>query len=143
MKPGQAIASAYRQYSKFSGRAALSEYGWWALYICLMPVAIFFGLLVAGPMTARSGVAAGLLSFVVLAATLLSIGSIIPHFAVMVRRLHDTGRSGSWMLIGLVPYLGAFVLLVMLARAGTDGPNAYGTKPGADINAGGEAPAFG
>jgi uncharacterized membrane protein YhaH (DUF805 family) len=54
---------------------------------------------------------------------------LIPGLAVAVRRLHDTGRSGWWLLIGLVPLIGAIVLIVFMATDGEPGDNAYGPNP--------------
>lgn len=50
--------------------------------------------------------------------------------AAGVRRLHDTGRSGWWLLVSLVPIVGGIILLVLLASAGEPGPNRYGPPPG-------------
>lgn len=52
--------------------------------------------------------------------------------AVSVRRLHDTGRSGWWLLIGLIPLAGAIVLLVFLCTDSEPGPNRFGPSPKAD-----------
>jgi uncharacterized membrane protein YhaH (DUF805 family) len=51
---------------------------------------------------------------------------LIPSLAVAVRRLHDTGRSGWWLLIGLIPVIGAIVLLVFLVMDSQPGDNEYG-----------------
>ena len=53
----------------------------------------------------------------------------IPYLAVGVRRLHDTGRSGWWMLIYFVPFIGAIVLLVFFVQDSQDGYNQYGPNP--------------
>ena len=57
------------------------------------------------------------------------IGSFIPSLAVAIRRLHDTDRSGWWLLIGLVPIVGAFILLYFYVIEGTRGPNRFGPDP--------------
>lgn len=54
------------------------------------------------------------------------LAALIPGLAVTARRLHDTGRTGWWVLIGLVPLAGAIVLLVFLVADSQPGPNAYG-----------------
>ncbi len=71
--------------------------------------------------------------------TALSIFSIIyflvifvlffPALGVAVRRLHDTNRSAWWLLIGLIPYIGSFVLLIFYLMEGTPGENKYGPDP--------------
>jgi uncharacterized membrane protein YhaH (DUF805 family) len=54
---------------------------------------------------------------------------LIPAIAVGVRRLHDTGRSGLWLLIVFVPLIGAIVLIVFLVQDGAPGENQYGKNP--------------
>ena len=53
---------------------------------------------------------------------------MVPTYAVCVRRLHDTGRSGWWILLYFIPYIGAIALLIMLCRK-SDEDNKYGPKP--------------
>lgn len=61
--------------------------------------------------------------------TLYMLAVLVPGIAVGVRRLHDTGRSGWWLLIALVPLLGAIVLLVFLVQDSQPGENQYGPNP--------------
>jgi hypothetical protein len=61
---------------------------------------------------------------------LLFVGySLLPFLCVTVRRLHDTGRSGEWILLLLVPFVGWLVLLYFMVLKGDDGPNLYGPSP--------------
>jgi uncharacterized membrane protein YhaH (DUF805 family) len=59
----------------------------------------------------------------------LVLAFFVPGIAVGIRRLHDTGRSGWWLLISLVPLVGGIILLVFLVTDGTKGPNEYGPDP--------------
>jgi uncharacterized membrane protein YhaH (DUF805 family) len=54
---------------------------------------------------------------------------LLPSLGVAVRRLHDTNRSGWWLLIGLIPIIGGIVLLVFFVLEGTRGPNNHGPDP--------------
>jgi uncharacterized membrane protein YhaH (DUF805 family) len=54
---------------------------------------------------------------------------VTPGLSVLIRRLHDTGRSGWWILISLVPIVGVLVLLYFLIIDGDTGPNQYGPDP--------------
>jgi uncharacterized membrane protein YhaH (DUF805 family) len=54
---------------------------------------------------------------------------LLPSLAVGVRRLHDTGRSGWWMLISFIPLIGGIVLIVFFATDGEEQPNPYGPNP--------------
>ena len=60
---------------------------------------------------------------------LYSLAVLLPSLGVGVRRLHDTGRSGWWLLIGIIPLIGWIVLTVFLATDGERQPNAYGPDP--------------
>ena len=73
--------------------------------------------------------------------TLYYLAVFLPSLAVAVRRLHDTNRSGWWILLGLVPLVGFIVLIVFYAQAGNVGTNKYGPDPkGAEDYAGADAP---
>jgi uncharacterized membrane protein YhaH (DUF805 family) len=58
-----------------------------------------------------------------------SLGLLLPGIAVGVRRLHDTERSGWWMLLILIPLVGAIVLIVWFCTRGTIGQNRFGADP--------------
>ena len=64
---------------------------------------------------------------------LYSLAVLVPSIAVSVRRLHDTGRSGWWLLIGLIPLIGFIVLIVFLATDGEPGDNEYGPNPKSSV----------
>lgn len=113
-----------RKYAHFEGRARRSEY--W--YFTLFNVLIAIGL----------GLIDGVLDIAVLS-TLYSLAVLIPSLAVAVRRLHDTGRSGWWLLIGLVPLIGAIVLLVFMVGDSESGANQYGPSPKESVLPGGAA----
>jgi len=58
-----------------------------------------------------------------------ALASVVPSMSLSVRRLHDTGRSGWWLLIGLVPLFGGIVLFVFTVLDSEPGPNLYGPDP--------------
>lgn len=60
---------------------------------------------------------------------LFCLAVLIPSIAVGVRRLHDTGRTGWWLLIGFIPLIGAIVLIVFFVLDSQPGTNAYGPNP--------------
>jgi uncharacterized membrane protein YhaH (DUF805 family) len=60
---------------------------------------------------------------------LYSLAILIPSLAVTVRRLHDTDRTGWWLLIGMIPLIGAIVLLVFMLLDSQPGDNQYGAHP--------------
>lgn len=105
-----------RRYADFSGRARRKEYWMFVLVNALVAIA----LTVLSALTQIK-----LFSFVYL---LYLLATILPSLAVSVRRLHDTDRSGLWILLGMVPLVGV-VLLVFLIADGTPGPNRFGPSP--------------
>ncbi len=109
-----------RKYTVFEGRARRKEYWIFALISAL--ILIFLSLI--DEMTGwKVWDDEGVLSLV------YSIAVFVPTLAVVVRRLHDTDRSGWWVLIALIPLVGAIVLLVFLILKGNEGDNRFGPDP--------------
>jgi uncharacterized membrane protein YhaH (DUF805 family) len=116
-----------RKYAVFVGRARRSEY--WLFLLFEFVLQCIPMLLISG-LEAEDASGARLPGLVLAVAILLAL--IAPTVAVGVRRLHDTGRSGWWLLLPFLPLLGTLVLLVFLALPGTRGPNRYGLDPKGD-----------
>jgi len=108
------------KYADFSGRAPRAEY-WW---FYLLTVVAYVVATILDSIIGAGGVGGfGLVSVVVM------LGLFLPSLAAGVRRLHDTDRSGWWLLIALVPLVGAIVLLVFWVLEGTRGDNRFGPDP--------------
>lgn len=107
-----------RNYAGFSGRARRKEYWFFFLFNIL----ISMGLGLVDGITGSSNISSGM-GFL---GGLYTLGTFIPGLAVTMRRLHDTNRSGWWMLIALIPVIGIIVLLVFLASEGQKTENRYG-----------------
>ncbi|MCB1744209.1 MAG: DUF805 domain-containing protein [Gammaproteobacteria bacterium] len=103
-----------KNYAVFGGRARRKEY--WMFFL--------FNIIV----TLVLAVIDGVLGTMVLA-MLYSLAVLIPGLAVTIRRLHDTGRSGWWVLIALIPAVGGIILLIFMLLDGTPGPNKFGPSP--------------
>ncbi|MFY1696449.1 DUF805 domain-containing protein [Solwaraspora sp. WMMA2101] len=116
-----AVRSVFTQYVGFSGRARRSEYWWFALFSLL--VGIVTSILDTALGTNFEDSTNGVIGL------LVSLALLLPSLAVAVRRLHDTDRSGWWILIGLIPIIGWIVLLVFYVQNGTPGPNRFGSDP--------------
>lgn len=113
----------WKKYAEFSGRAGRAEYWTFTLINMVIGVALcVIALLTAGGEHGSFGPAMFLYWVFLLAA-------FIPGLAVLVRRLHDTDKSGWWFLIVFVPIVGGIVLLVFMLLDGTPGPNQYGPGP--------------
>jgi uncharacterized membrane protein YhaH (DUF805 family) len=111
---------ALKKYAVFEGRARRREYWFFALFVVLISVVLTIIDSMIGTMTSQG---AGILS------GLFCLAVLIPSLAVGARRLHDTGRSGWWLLIGLIPFIGAIVLIVFFLLDSQPGTNAYGPNP--------------
>jgi|KBSSwiStaDraftv2_1062776.scaffolds.fasta_scaffold198830_3 uncharacterized membrane protein YhaH (DUF805 family) len=113
------IKYVYRNYATFDGRARRAEY--WTF------VAFFMVVVIVGALISKLG--SGLQFVAEAAFGLFVLGSFIPALALRVRRLHDINRSGFWIFIGLLPIIGALVLLVLSLMPGTRGTNRFGADP--------------
>ena len=104
------------KYASFSGRARRSEYWYFVLFQIVAIIAAFaIGSIISSTVA-------------VLLYCLVALGTICPSISVMVRRLHDTGRSGWWYWITLVPCIGSLILLFFLISDSKE-DNEYGPNP--------------
>ena len=110
-----------KKYAVFSGRASRKEYWMFVLFNIIFAIVAMILDNILG--TAMEGVGYGLIY------TLYMLAVLIPSIAVTVRRLHDTARSGWWILIALIPFIGWIWLLVLMILEGNAGENKYGPSP--------------
>jgi uncharacterized membrane protein YhaH (DUF805 family) len=113
----EAIRVVLGKYATFTGRARRSEFWYWALAAFLVEIVLY----VVALGSEKPG-------FVMLA-ILLYLALIVPTIAVGVRRLHDTDKSGWWLLIDLVPVVGPLILFVWFCTDSVTGPNRFGPSP--------------
>ena len=111
-----AVRACFERYATFGGRARRPEYWYFVLFIVVVGIAtsivdsmLFGGMMYASPINA-----------------LFNLVVLVPSLAVGARRLHDTDRSGWWLLLWLVPILGWIVLIVFYCQRGSAGPNRFG-----------------
>ena len=106
-----------RKYADFTGRARRKEY--WVFTL--------FNLIAALVLFALDGLLAYLFEFnFFIFSSLYFLATIVPSLAVLVRRLHDTGRSGWWFFVNFVPFVGGIVLLIFLFTDSEAGTNKWG-----------------
>lgn len=119
----ESIKAVYGQYATFSGRATRSEYWWFVLFVFI--VNFLCGALIGYSIEIErySGVIPWSVVYVI-----FILVNILPSLALQVRRLHDTGNSGWWILIALVPYIGRLVLFIF-SLIESKGDNEYGPNP--------------
>ncbi|PWD52449.1 hypothetical protein C8046_08005 [Serinibacter arcticus] len=131
----QALSRFFRKYAVFTGRASLSEM-WWAYLAQVLGVGVFYVLLIVLSVSLtdpRTGEIpddrAWPIAIPGLFLLVITLGTFLPMLAVIVRRLHDTGRPGWWYLITFVP-LGSIVLLVFLCQNSTVTGFAFDSRNG-------------
>ena len=110
-----------KKYAVFSGRARRKEYWFFFLFNIIFIIVLSFIDVIIGTYNAQANI--GLLSGI------YTLAVVIPGIAVSVRRLHDTDRSGWWILIGLIPILGGIVILIFMLLDSQPGANQYGPNP--------------
>lgn len=103
------------KYATFTGRARRKEY--WMFFLFNILIAIGLGIIEA------------VLGIPGILGMIYALAVLVPGIAITVRRLHDTGRSGWWILIGLIPLIGAIILLIFMVLDSQAGDNEYGPNP--------------
>ena len=104
---------AYKKYADFTGRARRKEFWMFVLFYFIVSIVL--------------GIVDSIIGFQLLG-LLFSLGSIIPSLAIGARRLHDTGRSGWWQLLYLIPLIGLIIMIVFLVQD-SHPDNEYGPNP--------------
>ncbi len=109
-----------KKYADFSGRAQRAEYWYFVLFNTIIVIILTILDAAFGLYDIQSGI--GLLSGI------YQLGVFIPSLAVSVRRLHDIGKSGWWLLLGLIPLIGIVILIIWFATDSKE-DNEYGPNP--------------
>lgn len=118
-----------KRYADFSGRSRRKEYWMFALLVFILTFVIAFPMsLSALNQSATSSLNISLL-IPLLILLVISLAIIIPSLAVQVRRFHDLDKSGWFILLNFIPYIGPIIVLVFMCMDGTRGPNRFGDDP--------------
>ncbi|WP_129785004.1 DUF805 domain-containing protein [Promicromonospora panici] len=136
------IRTVLSKYATFSGRARRSEFWWYYLAVTVVESVLYFALVVPGLTaytTALTEAAMagdtvtptmpGSLTTGYLVVSLVGLALLLPTLAVIVRRLHDTDKSGALAFLLLIPVVNFILIIVWGATAGTPGPNQFGPDP--------------
>ena len=135
----EAVRTVYRKYANFEGRASRPEYWWFVLFYLLVAIgAVMLAGLLGGSGTFRytdyypyyTYTPSPLFSIMLVALSIFALATFLPGLAVAVRRLHDSDKSGWWLLLTFVPYVGGIAVLILLALPSTAGINRFGPPYG-------------
>ena len=117
-------------YANFKGRARRKEYWMYTLIFTVLLIALMTIMFSVLSFSDETGIETGPSVYLtVILVIVFLFAHFIPTIALTVRRLHDTGKSGWWYLIVLVPYLGNFVIFIFTLIDGDRGDNKYGSNP--------------
>lgn len=116
---------ALSKYADFTGRSRRSEY--W--YFQLTSMLIFLALIIVGGILTAITESEVPMSIAVILYFILALGLLVPSIAVLVRRLHDSGKSGWYYFMALIPIAGPIILLIQLVKEGEPGANQWGPNP--------------
>lgn len=119
-----------KRYADFSGRSRRKEYWMFVLGLLILYaiVAVPFALMGA-PGDGNPGLFGGIGGLLIV---VVALGLFIPSLAVQVRRFHDQDKSGWFVLLSLIPFVGGLIVLVFMCLEGTRGPNRFGADPKGD-----------
>lgn len=124
---GEAIQSGFKNYVTWRGRATRSEFWWWMLFVYLVqiPFSIIYSISVQNLVNAGTLEIGMFFNWAYYLMLVVSLALFLPSLSVLIRRLHDTDRSGGWYWILLIPVVGTIVLLVFTLSASTPGSNRF------------------
>jgi uncharacterized membrane protein YhaH (DUF805 family) len=109
-----AVKTCINKYFSIQGRAQRSEYWWYTLFIIIVTIiAMVVDMAIGFPLFYM----------------IVALGTLAPSICVAIRRMHDKGKSGWWLLIGLIPIIGGLYILYMFVTRGTEGDNDFGPDP--------------
>ncbi len=127
----EAVVRGLRQFTRFSGRASVAEFWWFALFVVLAWAALYLLAGFVGAASTGTGAVqsiGALLLGVSLVVLVACVALLVPAISITVRRLHDTGRTGWWALLLPVPLIAVLVYFFCLLP-GNISDNAYGEQP--------------
>ena len=123
----ESLITCYKKTFNYRGRASKSEYWWFQLYIILFAISLsYLGRFTGLPMdpyylsdTQR----------ILLIIPYILLFSLLPLLSAVIRRFHDTNKSGWAVIYAVIPVIGPIIVLIMLAGDGTKGKNTFGPSP--------------
>lgn len=109
-----------KKYVNFSGRATRTQYWMFVLFQFIVSLVLGILLVLLAVLLGDTGATIGRVL-----QTLVALALFLPGLGITVRRLHDTTRSGWWVLLSIIPFIGPIVLLIFMLLPSTEGENKY------------------
>ena len=113
-----------KKYATFSGRASRSEFWYFTLINSIISIGIIFLAVLAVDNNSYD-----IANVLIIIFYIYGIATLLPSISVIVRRLHDIGKSGWWYFIVIIPIVGPLILLYFMILDSTPGDNVYGANP--------------
>lgn len=135
---GEAIQRAFSNYCNFRGRASRSEYWWFCLFNCIIMIPLNIGNTIMSashvmssydPYYGYTSAPEPSLNIFMIIMGLYSLAILLPTLGLCWRRLHDIGKAGGWYFIGLIPFVGAIILIVWFCKESEPTENRFGPVP--------------
>lgn len=115
-----------RRYADFTGRSSRREF--WSFFGSAVGLVLALMLVTAADTGVYDNV--GLIgNLALVSSALILLATLVPTFAIQARRFHDQGKSGWFVLLNLIPYIGVFIVLAFMFVPGHEGENEYGPDP--------------
>ncbi len=128
----EAIKHVFANYANFNGRARRSEYWWFILFLVLLSLVVNIvvsNLAYLAFNIDNISIRNFIFFIIVLVISVYVLGMIIPNITVRVRRIHDIGKSGWYVLLTFIPFIGGIFLLIFTLTDSEPGDNMYGANP--------------
>ncbi len=118
----------FKRYVDFEGRSRRTEYWMFQLLLAVVYM-VLLGLMFLGAAMGSEQEPGGLFWVGLVLVVLFALGTFLPALAVQVRRFHDQDKSGWFVLLGFIPWVGGLIVLIFMCLRGTIGPNRFGEDP--------------
>jgi uncharacterized membrane protein YhaH (DUF805 family) len=118
-----------KRYADFQGRSRRMEYWMFTLGIVIVEIVLFALFAALGAFRTGDGAPSPMMWPMLIIFGIFGLAIIVPALAVQVRRFHDQDKSGWFVLLGFIPYVGGLIVLVFMCLPGTSGPNRFGPDP--------------
>ena len=131
------VINVFKKYAVFKGRARRAEYWSFVLFNAIILIPLYIWNIQSKSIIVDNSVKISLTNSSIHAAPVIQsailslylLVTFLPSLSVMVRRLHDSGKSGWWWFLGIIPVIGPLCIIILMTLNSTSGENKYGSNP--------------